>query len=184
MFVRAIQIVLTIFCMIGIGYLLAHKGWLHAEASSLLSRMVLYVALPAMIVQNLFTQYNRQTLLSGAYGMLAPLSVLTLLYLFSGLLARILPIPQRRRGVFRSVFTFSNSIFIGLPICKAVLGDAAIPSSLFYYIVNTSFFWIIGANGIRRDGEKEAVSLSFLETIRRVFSPPLITFLLSATLVL
>lgn len=150
--VNAVHIVLSIFLMIGIGMFLTHINWLNDDNSALVSRLVTQVALPCMIVSNLFTQYTRESLIASAGGILAPFISLLLTLLIGSLLARVLRLPQGRRGVFSCMFTFSNSVFIGVPVAKALFGDEAIPFTLLYYIANTSLFWSLGHELMRRDG--------------------------------
>ena len=150
--VNAVHIVLSIFTMIGMGMLLTHIGWLNDDNSTLVSRLVTQVALPCMIISNLFTQYTSESLIASASGILAPFISLALTLLIGSVLARALKLPQGRRGVFTCMFTFSNSVFIGVPVAKALFGDEAIPFTLLYYIANTSLFWSIGHDMMRRDG--------------------------------
>ena len=55
-------------------------------------------------------------------------------------------------GTFASMFTLSNTIFIGLPVNFVLFGEGSLPYVLLNYIANTSFFWTIGAYSIARDG--------------------------------
>ena len=150
--VNAVHIVLSIFLMIGFGMFLTHIGWLNDENSTLISRLVTKVALPCMIVSNLFTQYTSESLIASAAGILAPFMSLVLTMLIGSLIARLVKIPEGRRGVFTCMFTFSNSVFIGVPVAKALFGDEALPFTLLYYIANTSLFWSVGHNMMRKDG--------------------------------
>ena len=63
---------------------------------------------------------------------------------------------SRRIGSFVAMFSFANSVFIGLPVSKALFGDVAAPLALTYYFSNTSMFWAIGHTLMRRFGDGEA----------------------------
>ena len=159
--VNAVHIVLSIFLMIGFGMFLTHIGWLNDDNSTLISRLVTKVALPCMIVSNLFTQYTSESLIASASGILAPFISLALTMLIGTVITRIIKLPKGRRGVFTCMFTFSNSVFIGVPVAKALFGDEAIPFTLLYYIANTSLFWSIGHNMMRKDGGIEGEKTDF-----------------------
>ena len=90
---------------------------------------------------------------------------------------------QDRRGLFISMFFNSNTIFVGLPINQALFGDASIPYVLIYYMCNTTFFWTLGTYLIQRDGEGEA-QFDLKTSLEKVFSPPLMGFLLGLVLVM
>ena len=97
--------------------------------------------------------------------------------------AKIFAVGQDRRGLFISMFFNSNTIFVGLPINQALFGDASIPYVLIYYMCNTTFFWTLGTYLIQRDGEGEA-QFDLKTSLKKVFSPPLMGFLLGLVLVM
>lgn len=175
----AITIVVVIFLMIAIGYLFQLKGWFGANAQTVLSRLTLRIGMPALIFSNILTNYTRAMLLEGAYSLLVPLVVILGMYLLSAPLSRWLRIPKERTGVFRALFSFGNSVFIGMPICLAIFGESSVTIVLFYYLVNTLLWWLIGAPNVARDGGKDMRS-----PLKRLASPPLISCLVSVLLVL
>lgn len=182
-FLNAVQGVLSILIMIVIGYVLSSKGWFDAKSSRLLSRLVVNIALPAYMISNIVTTYDRQKLIHLAGGLIIPFASMGICYGFSLALSHLLKIPERRRGTFCSMFALSNTIFVGLPVNLALFGEKSVPYVLLYYIANTSLFWTIGVYGIRRDGGGQGRLFS-LEGIKRIFSPPLTGFLVAIVLVL
>lgn len=181
---NAAGIVATIFLMIGLGMLLAGIGWIHEGNGNLLSRLVVKVALPCTIVNTMLTRYDAQTLLKSLPGI--GLSLLTILVMIplGMLLAKLFRIPQNRRGVFQVMFAFSNTVFIGLPVAQALFGDDSVPTALIYYIANTTLFWMIGFPLLRRDGGCAPGKMNVLARLERILPLPLLTFFVSAILVL
>lgn len=149
---QAASIVLSIFLMIALGMILTQIGLFKAEHTQLLSRLVVQVALPGMIVSNLFGQFTRESLLASAAGIAAPFLSIALTGAVAWLLARLIRLDVKRRGAFLCMFTFSNSVFIGLPVSLALFGEAAVPYTLLYYIANTVLFWSAGHALLRKDG--------------------------------
>lgn len=175
----AVSIVLTIFLMIGAGMLLVRLGWLTDEHQGVVSRLVVSVGLPAMIVHNIFTQFTREDLLSSAVGILIPVMSIVAAVLLGLLAARAFRIPKARRGVFVCMVAFSNSVFIGVPVSLALFGEKAMPYALMYYIANTSIFWSWGYALMRGDsGQKAKLD------IRKILPLPLTTFIVAIALVL
>lgn len=155
MVIQAVHIVLSIFLMIGLGMLLTKIGWLNDGNAPLLSNLVVKVGLPAMIISNLFTSYTRESLAASAAGIVAPFVSLALTALLGKGVCRFIRMPEGRRGVFNCMFTFSNSVFIGLPVSTALFGDQVVPYALLYYIANTVLFWTWGVSQLRRDGGRQ-----------------------------
>ncbi|MDL2205660.1 AEC family transporter [Eubacteriales bacterium OttesenSCG-928-N13] len=180
---RAVYVVLTIFVMIGLGMLLSHIGWIKREHTALLSKLVTRVALPAMIIHKLFTQYTRESLIESAPGILAPFVSLLLTLGVAILISRIARIPKGRRGVFCCMFMFSNSVFIGLPVSVALFGEGVAPYTLLYYIANTVLFWSVGHAMMAADGGSK-FSLKQPGALKKLLPLPLITFIGCCLLVL
>ncbi len=180
MFASAVSIVVVVFLMIAVGVLCHRRNILGDNAPQLLSRLTLRVALPGLVVSNLLTQYDRRMLLDNAAYLLIPILVMGGMYLLSRPLSAWLKIPERRRGVFRCLFTFGNTVFVGLPVCRAMFGEEAVPIALLYYLVNTVFWWSVGAQAVTRDSgvPRDGVLK------RLVSSPPLVACIISLLLVM
>ena len=182
LYTNAIQVVLTIFLMIGLGFFLARKGFLDASGNRLLSNLVVRVALPGTMISNLFGKFDRAALLGSGTALLVPLLGMSINFPISLLLSRLLRIPKNRRGVFFTLITFSNTVFIGFPVTRALLGEDGIGYALLYYLVNTCLFWSVGAYFIQRDGND--AKLSIRENLKRLINLPLITLAVSIALIL
>jgi len=50
---NALQSVLSVIIMIGLGFVLAKRGWFEGKAAVLISRLVVSIALPAYMINNL-----------------------------------------------------------------------------------------------------------------------------------
>ncbi len=179
----AVNIVISVFLMMMLGFLGAKRGWFDEGAKKLLSFLVVKIALPCMIVAKITTSYTRATLLEGAYGLVVPFLSMLALYLLAQGLIRALRIPKGRRGVFIAMVVYSNSVFIGVPIARALFGESVLPHTLFYYIANTLFFWTVGAPTMRLDAQQGASFFS-KESLKNLVNPPLIAFFSSVIVVL
>ncbi len=127
-----LQQMMILFFLMMIGYMLKRKGIIDTDTCKKLSWIVVHIANPALI-------------LSGSIERSEPvqLQVLCLcmgiaVVMFGGLIvagyivAGILHVPEKSRGVFRIMMVFSNIGFMGFPVIRAVYGsDALIYASLF-----------------------------------------------------
>lgn len=159
--ISAVEVVLSIFIMISVGMLLTHIGWIRDAESKFISRFVIRVALPATIVSNIFQKFTRESLIAIPMGLIIPVISLALAMLAGIAFSNLLKIPRNRKGAFVVMFTFSNAVFIGLPVCKALFGEDAVAPTLVYYIANTTLFWTIGYSMMRLDGGQEKEKKSF-----------------------
>ena len=176
---NAFSAVACILLMAGVGAAIYAVGILRDEHLPLLSTLVVRVALPCMIANNLLGQYTRESLLESVPALAAALLSILLTMAPALALGRLLRLPGRRMGVFVVMFSFSNSVFIGVPVSRALFGDNVLPYTLLYYIANTSLFWGLGYPLMRRWGGAANSGG------RRQLPPmPLVVFLICAGLVL
>ena len=182
-FLRSISGILVILGMILVGFVIGEKGWFDDKSRGLLAKLVTQVALPCYMLYTITQRFTAADLLKMLPALRFPaLSMVILLGIATGV-ARIFAVRQDRRGLFISMFFNSNTIFVGLPINQALFGDASIPYVLIYYMCNTTFFWTLGTYLIQRDGEGEA-QFDLKTSLKKVFSPPLMGFLLGLVLVM
>ena len=182
-FLRSISGILVILGMILVGFVIGEKGWFDDKSRGLLAKLVTQVALPCYMLYTITQRFIAADLLKMLPALRFPaLSMVILLGVATGV-ARIFAVRQDRRGLFISMFFNSNTIFVGLPINQALFGDASIPYVLIYYMCNTTFFWTLGTYLIQRDGEGEA-QFDIRTSLKKVFSPPLMGFLLGLVLVI
>lgn len=182
-FLRSISGILVILGMILVGFIIGEKGWFDDKSRGLLAKLVTQVALPCYMLYTITQRFTAADLLKMLPALRFPaLSMVILLGIATGV-ARIFAVRQDRRGLFISMFFNSNTIFVGLPINQALFGDASIPYVLIYYMCNTTFFWTLGTYLIQRDGEGEA-QFDLKTSLKKVFSPPLMGFLLGLVFVI
>ena len=182
-FLRSISGILVILGMILVGFVIGEKGWFDDKSRGLLAKLVTQVALPCYMLYTITQRFTAADLLIMLPALRFPALSMVILLGIATAVARIFAVRQDRRGLFISMFFNSNTIFVGLPINQALFGDASIPNVLIYYMCNTTFFWTLGTYLIQRDGEGEA-QFDLKTSLKKVFSPPLMGFLLGLVLVM
>ena len=182
-FLRSISGILVILGMILVGFIIGEKGWFDDKSRGLLAKLVTQVALPCYMLYTITQRFTAADLLKMLPALRFPALSMVVLLGIATAVARIFAVRQDRRGLFISMFFNSNTIFVGLPINQALFGDASIPYVLIYYMCNTTFFWTLGTYLIQRDGEGEA-QFDLKTSLKKVFSPPLMGFLLGLVLVM
>ena len=182
-FLRSISGILVILGMILVGFVIGEKGWFDDKSRGLLAKLVTQVALPCYMLSTITQRFTAADLLIMLPALRFPALSMVILLGIATAVARIFAVRQDRRGLFISMFFNSNTIFVGLPINQALFGDASIPYVLIYYMCNTTFFWTLGTYLIQRDGEGEA-QFDLKTSLKKVFSPPLMGFLLGLVMVM
>ena len=152
-FLHAVASVTIILLLTATGYFCARMGWMSPDVKRFISKFTMSVAIPCMCVYGLTNNLTHE-LLAGSLGfLLVPLLSTVGAFLLSLLVGRLLKLPRRKLGVFMMMCSVSNAIFIGLPMCTELFGEACTPYVMLYYLVNTSFVQLVGLSLVRWSGE-------------------------------
>ena len=89
--------------------------------------MVLGLALPFEMFITITQKFSRAEFFQLIGGIIVPILSMVLAYFASKVLAQLLSVDTQRRGTFSTMFTCSNTIFIGLPINMAIFGSQVVP---------------------------------------------------------
>lgn len=182
-FLNAFGSIFSIGLMIILGYILAQKNWFNEDSSKLIAKLVTTISLPVMMIYSLMTTFDRDKLLNLRSGLVIPFLSISICWVIGIMFSKLFHVSKERKGVFQSMFFISNTIFVGLPVNLALFGDESVPYVLLYYIANTTLFWTIGAQAISKDGNV-TMDTNFADTLKRIFSPPLVGFIVAVILIL
>lgn len=174
--------IVSLFLMMAVGFALYKAGWIDAKGEALLVKLALKIAVPCALFTNAVAYLGDGLSVGNPLCFLLPVLTIALSLASALVFVRIFRVEPNRRGLTASVFSMSNTIIIGLPVCTSIFGEAGIPFVILYYAANTVLFWTIGAGMIAADGG-EKIRLN-LKSLRRVFSPALLGFLLGLFFVL
>lgn len=180
----ALQSVLSIIIIIGIGYFLTRKGWFNEETGQLFTRIVVNVSLPALMLSNLMSTFDRPALIAVIGGVAIPFISMLISYVAAVVISYALKVPKGRIGTFQTMFFVSNTIFMGMPVNTALFGEQSAPFVLLYYIANTTMFWTLGIYLIQKDGGKRTGALFSMQTVKGIFTPPLMGFFAAVILIM
>lgn len=168
---NSLNSVIIIFTMIGIGFILTKKGLLNEETNHIFSKLVINVSLPLMMVVSLSERFTRAELFRSGWWLLISFTCVILSYFGGKLLARVTKCESE--GVFLPMVTFSNTIFIGLPVNVAIFGERSLPYVFLFYLANTVLFWTLGV--AKLSGREKMGSIT--EAVKKLINPPLMGFM-------
>jgi predicted permease len=117
-----INVILPVFLVIGLGYLLRASRFLNDDSNTALSRIVFYVAAPALLFHGASQTPLRQSV---NLQVLLLIAAVTFAVGFAVYIAAARTSP-RRRGVFAQGSHRSNMVFVGLPIITNAYGDSVL----------------------------------------------------------
>jgi predicted permease len=137
--------VAVVFIIFSVGFLFTVKKVWPDNSANVLSAIVVKVAAPCLAVISFYDRLTPE-LLKGLLLLIAAGAIHAGCMYASGKgLSRLLKLTGGRRTMFEVSFTFSNTIFIGLPINQIVFGPEGLTSLFAYYIITLAGFWSVGA---------------------------------------
>lgn len=126
--------VVTLFLLMGVGFVMARLGRLSPATLSQLSSLLLYVAIPCVIISSM--QIDPEPDLLRNIGMMFLITAAYYVVFCSPLPLLFRSSPEDTRAVLRFGTVYANNGFMGIPLLQAVLG----PSTAIFAVVATVTF--------------------------------------------
>lgn len=155
-----IEVILIPTLMIILGYLLKRNNVLKAGDSVTLSKIVLYVSLPALILVNLYSAVITSDMLALPFVSFA-LSVVC--FFISFLFCRLRAYSRKKTWTIMIAASMMNTGFLGFPINLALFGNEGFLNAIFFDVSTTIIFVVFGMilvgifGGERREVLKQAL---------------------------
>ncbi|MGI5849071.1 MAG: AEC family transporter [Christensenellales bacterium] len=185
---QAIEAVVIIFIMVGVGIFISWRKWISRDVAKVFPKLVINLTAPCTLVYSLSTSFSRQQLFDSWLPLLIIFIVVPVTYYIAKLVAIIFKVPKTRQGVFTVLFSFSNSMFVGFPITMALFGESGMPYAIFYYLSSTTFFFLLGFYAISRDADfikgETSSRISIKDLLKKIISVPIVTILVMFAIVL
>ena len=148
---------LGLFLLIGAGFLAARLRILPKEASPYFSALLIKITLPCTIFISLATKeydpsFIKDSLLTLGIGLIA----FPAMQLLGSAGARLLRVPEGKRGIWAYCCAYPNTGFMGFPICLALFGAEGLALAVIYNITFNIYVYSIGAMAIAGDGAGDA----------------------------
>ncbi|SHE75285.1 AEC family transporter [Clostridium fallax] len=175
---------LTLIILITVGYILGKKKICNKHTDSFITSVLIYISLPAFMIANMTTKFSQEEFSAMLLSLIFAFICQSSMFLIGIIVTKMLNIENNKKGTFCCLFSLSNSIFIGLPVCLSIFKDVALPYILTFYVANTLCFWTVGVYFIKRDTCKKKDLNCPLENLKNLITPPLIAFIISILLIL
>lgn len=179
-FVHHFALAAPLFVLVWVGYGLVRWGnWPKAVADAL-SRFVFSLALPALLFRML-----------SDFSQMPPVDARLLLAFFGSCLivfivgrlvaARVFGLDGVSQSVFALGGVFSNNVLLGVPLAKATLGDAALPSVALVLVFNALILWTLVTVSVEWARHGSFSVEGFGKTAKSVLKNPIVASILSGT---
>lgn len=177
--INGILSVIVIFLIFSVGFWFSYRQTWPEATNQVLSFLVVKISAPALAIISISDRFTRELIRASAVNLLILVIYTAMLYFTGKFLAGRLHLAGGKRKVFEVTFTFSNTIFIGLPINEIVYGSEGLPYLFTFYLVTLTGFWSLGAFELAKASDLHSGEFS----LKKIFSPGLVGVLIGAILV-
>ena len=151
----------TLFLLIAVGWLSRRRGYLSAEATSILGRFVVDFSLPALILVQLIATVDRHTLRQDWASLVLAVLVLGLALGLGVALSPALA-PRKSRSTCAFLIGIPNWIYLPLPIAQELFGGDGVRAVLLCNIVFQLLLWSVGLAVLRGRLDRGALRRALL----------------------
>lgn len=175
----ALNQILVLFLLTGVGFFCRRAGILNQNSVSSLSKFLLNICIPAMIIYSMQIPFSQSIAEKSGMLIFAALYYYVIAFAVCFVTPYILRCKKEEYGVFRFMTMFSNSMFMGFPILSMLFGQEAIFYAAIFNIPFTLLTYSVGI-WLLRSGEG-GVSFSWKLLLNAAFLSTFIGILFFVT---
>lgn len=135
---------LVLFAMMLVGYFAYKGGWLDDDSTGRISKLVVNVFNPVLVVNGVLGQSSREGGSKVLQNMVFMLFYFVLIIFISALLPMLLHAGKQRKSLYQVMSVFGNIGFMGIPVIKSIFGNEAIIYVAFYILVYNLMLYTYG----------------------------------------
>ena len=143
-FLTVFNQILILFLLLLVGFTIKKLKVVNDHFSNSLSSFIIYVSLPALIINSMDSDFNQEQLSKVLNIFVIGLGVYLLMILISYLVVYFIPATTEEKGVYKFSLIFANVSFVGYPVVNLLFGKEGIflvtISNLWYKV----FVWTLG----------------------------------------
>lgn len=178
--------VLGIFVMVLIGYGANKIGWLPVESSKYLSKIVINIAAPCVVIYSMSDQVLNQKTISimfMVFGLAFAMYIFS--WLLSILIVKVLKISRDNQGVYKNFLIFTNNAFMGFPVAYALFGSNGMFVMVLANVMMPIFLYTLGVHNLHRPGDFEGTRFEiFKQRLKNMINPAVLSTLIGLAIFL
>lgn len=165
---------MVLFGIMALGYGANKAGILDEVSNGRISRLVLSITTPLMIIKAVFSESLTGDKSEIVTIFLLGLGMYAILPIFARIAVRLLHVKPDDAGTYEMMLIFANTSFIGYPIMKSLFGDWAV---FYSSILNMPFNFLVFTYGVYLVSRSSKDSLRF--GFREILNPGVVASLVA-----
>lgn len=174
-----IKSVISLFLIMLVGLYCSKKGIINSNVSKGLTRILLEITLPCMIIVSFSLPYDegvKSNIMKTFY-----YSFLTYIIIAIASYVLMIPVKDEKKLILHFSNIFTNTGYIGFPILNVIYGAEAVMYGAIFNIFFTIFLWTYGVMIFKGKMEKQDLVKEILKALK---NPSLIAVYIGITMML
>ena len=128
-----------------VGFLCIKTGYITKEQNNGLSKVIVRVTLPILIITSLTSlEFDTQKLKNSIYVLLVSIVVVAFLFAVGTVTSKISKMDKSRAIMHRCMTCFGNVVFMAFPLIQALYGAEGLLYAAIYELANDTCLWTLG----------------------------------------
>lgn len=170
--------IISLFLLIGVGYFLRHSGHIDKKETGAISKILLDLIIPAMLISSLQIEINAEIMGDFVSLFLYWFAFYIILIIAANLISMLFPISRDKKIVLKFFLIFGNVGYMGLPVIDVIFPEQGIFFGSIGVVVFNIFLWTYGANLFLRNNDEQKIKL------RNIFNNGVIAIIIGIFLML
>jgi len=138
--------IISLFLLIAVGYLLRRSKHLDKKETGAISKLLLDLILPAMLISSLQIDITAKMLGDFKNLFLYWIAFYLILIVIASIISKLFPVSKDKKIVLKFFLIFGNVGYMGLPVIDVIFPENGIFFGSIGVIVFNIFLWTYGAN--------------------------------------
>lgn len=139
-----LQAMIPLYIMALIGFVTRRIKIIHSYANQVITQIMLYITLPALILYSLNTNLSKEMLTDFAWLITMSIFILSISVFIGILLRRKAALPMKQKIVYESLIIFGNQGFIGFAISYILMEEQGVIYLTLFNICYLILIWTYG----------------------------------------
>ena len=164
-FIMLFNQIAILFALILVGYVARSFNILNSDLNKGLSRLVLQITLPALIIKSMQFSFSREVMMGSVKIILLSILAHGVAIAIAYISVKILKYKDPEASVFRFMLIFSNVGYMGYPIIKVIYGDLGVFYTALFNIIFNVLLWSLGVVLMAKDNGKRADDVNYFKIL-------------------
>ena len=151
--------IIALFLLIMVGYFLRKSKHLDKKETGAISKILLDLIIPAMLVSSLQIDITAKILGDFTNLFLYWIAFYLILIIFASIISNLFPISKDKKNVLNFFLIFGNVGYMGLPVIDVIFPENGILFGSIGVVIFNIFLWTYGANLFLRGNKDKKINL-------------------------